>query len=169
MAITIRSVSTDDAEAFLELCRCLDHETTFMMLEPGERTMSVETQERVLRSFLESSTSQLLVAVDGTTLVGFASARGGDCRRGAHKGHVVIGLLQRYTGQGIGALLLEGLEARAREAGLHRLELTVMSHNERAIALYRKRGFSVEGTLRDSLSVDGNYVDELMMGKLLAR
>ncbi len=35
--ITIRPIEEADAQAFLHLCTTLDHETTFMMLEPGER------------------------------------------------------------------------------------------------------------------------------------
>jgi RimJ/RimL family protein N-acetyltransferase len=42
-----------------------------------------------------------------------------------------------------------------------------MAHNERALALYRRLGFEVEGTRRDSVLVDGRYVDELTMAKLL--
>jgi lipid II:glycine glycyltransferase (peptidoglycan interpeptide bridge formation enzyme) len=33
----------------------------------------------------------------------------------------------------------------AIERGFHRLELTVNTHNERAIRLYKKMGFEVEG------------------------
>jgi|WetSurMetagenome_2_1015567.scaffolds.fasta_scaffold1354231_2 hypothetical protein len=33
-----------------------------------------------------------------------------------------------------------------RQRGLHRLELTVMTHNYPALALQHKRGFDIEGT-----------------------
>jgi RimJ/RimL family protein N-acetyltransferase len=59
------------------------------------------------------------------------------------------------------------LEKWAAERQLYRLELTVMTHNERAIRLYRRLGFEIEGTKRDSLWVDGSYVDEYCMSKLL--
>jgi RimJ/RimL family protein N-acetyltransferase len=42
-----------------------------------------------------------------------------------------------------------------------------MAHNEAAIALYQKMGFMVEGTKRDSMRVNGQYVDELYMAKLI--
>jgi RimJ/RimL family protein N-acetyltransferase len=41
-----------------------------------------------------------------------------------------------------------------------------MAHNERALALYRRCGFEVEGTRRHSLLVDGRYVDELLLANL---
>jgi RimJ/RimL family protein N-acetyltransferase len=53
--------------------------------------------------------------------------------------------------------------------GISRLELTVMSDNEPALALYERAGYSLEGRKRDAIIVDGIGVDELVMGKPLAR
>ena len=58
------------------------------------------------------------------------------------------------------------LEAWADEHEITRLELTVMAHNERAQRLYLSRGFEIEGTKRNSMRVDGAYVDELYMAKV---
>ena len=46
-------------------------------------------------------------------------------------------------------------------------ELTVIAHNERAIGLYRKLGYDVDGTRRAAVVVDGELVDELWMAKVL--
>ena len=42
-----------------------------------------------------------------------------------------------------------------------------MTHNLNAIKLYEKVGFIKEGVKKNSLLVDGNYVDEYYMGKIL--
>jgi RimJ/RimL family protein N-acetyltransferase len=63
--------------------------------------------------------------------------------------------------------MLSKLEQWAEGIGIRRLELTVMTHNERAVGLYKKIGFEVEGLRKDSLYVDGRYVDEYSMAKLL--
>ena len=42
-----------------------------------------------------------------------------------------------------------------------------MSHNERAHRLYLSMGYRDEGVNRQSLFVDGEWVDEIMMSKLL--
>ena len=59
------------------------------------------------------------------------------------------------------------IEAHVRNAGMHRIELTVMAHNARAKRLYDAMGYFEEGVNRDSLFVDGRFVDEIMMAKLL--
>jgi RimJ/RimL family protein N-acetyltransferase len=79
----------------------------------------------------------------------------------------VVGIRHKFAGQGIGKKLFEALERWAVEHGLHRLELTVMCHNERAIRLYQKMGYNIEGVKQDSLRVDGRYVDEYYMAKIL--
>jgi RimJ/RimL family protein N-acetyltransferase len=156
-----------DAEKLLELSHQLDHETNFMMLEPGERRTTLAEQQARIRNILERDNCTLLVAEDKGKLIGFLSATGGEYQRIRHRAYLVIGILQAYTGQGIGARLFEALDSWAKEHGIHRLELTVMTHNTAAIALYKKMGFDVEGTKRQSMQIDGQYVDELFMGKLM--
>jgi RimJ/RimL family protein N-acetyltransferase len=56
--------------------------------------------------------------------------------------------------------------AWAPRAGVKRLELTVHTANARAVALYQRLGFAIEGTRRCSLRVDGKYVDEYSMALL---
>ncbi len=109
----------------------------------------------------------MLVADTGGELAGYVEARGGSFRRNRPTAHVVIAIRQSYAGRGLGGRLLTELEAWARAHGIHRLELTVMTHNERAVALYRKTGYEVEGTRREALVVDGRPVDELWMAKLV--
>jgi hypothetical protein len=46
-------------------------------------------------------------------------------------------------------------------------DATGMTHNQRAIGLYTKMGYHVEGTREAALLVDNQLVDELWMPKLL--
>ncbi|GAP13838.1 acetyltransferase [Longilinea arvoryzae] len=164
----LRPIREEDAGAFLALCRQLDEETHFMMLEPGERTTTVEQQQDRIRQVLKRENQIILVAEDAEKLVGYISGMGGDYRRNEKTVHIVIGILQSYTGQGIGKRFFQALEEWAVQHDLHRLELTVMTHNQRGIALYQRMGFEVEGVKRDDLFVDGGYIDQYMMAKLLS-
>jgi RimJ/RimL family protein N-acetyltransferase len=49
---------------------------------------------------------------------------------------------------------------------LHRIELDVYTANERAIHVYQKVGFQVEGTRRQAMYKHGRYQDVLVMGLL---
>jgi RimJ/RimL family protein N-acetyltransferase len=92
---------------------------------------------------------------------------GGRFARNKGTVYIVIGILERFTGQGLGTALFECMEQWARDRKLHRLELSVMVHNQRGVGLYQKMGFGIEGVRRDSLLVSGSYVDEYYMAKLI--
>jgi RimJ/RimL family protein N-acetyltransferase len=52
------------------------------------------------------------------------------------------------------------------QRNLHRVALSVIAWNERAIRSYEKVGFVVEGLLRDDLFFDGRYHDQIVMSML---
>ncbi|CAH0344389.1 GNAT family protein [Bacillus sp. CECT 9360] len=49
---------------------------------------------------------------------------------------------------------------------LNRLQLEVFSHNIRGIKSYEKAGFKKEGIIRQSLYINNQYSDEIIMGML---
>lgn len=168
----IRTISEDDAAAFLALNHALDCETTFMMQEPDERTTTLAEQHAIIQRILSQPNSTLFVVEDSAlpaadALVGYLAAMGGQYRRNRHSAHIIIGVRQSHAGQGLGTRLFEALDGWARAVGLHRLDLTVMARNAAGVALYRKMGFVDEGVRRHSLRVGGAWVDELYMVRLL--
>jgi len=63
--------------------------------------------------------------------------------------------------------MLEYLIEWAKAAGFEKIQLEVFSTNQRAIALYRKYGFEIEGVPRRAFKILGEYVDGWFMGKFL--
>jgi RimJ/RimL family protein N-acetyltransferase len=49
---------------------------------------------------------------------------------------------------------------------LNRIQLHVAVDNEGAVAVYKKAGFTIEGTLREAMYHDGRYCDFYVMGLL---
>ena len=165
--IRIREVEEADAEALIALHMALDHETAFMLFEPGERSPDVEAERDRIRSVRSRSNQTLLVADKGDRLVGYIAVLGGSSRRNRHVGHLVIGVLEAFSGQGIGGALLDAACHWATSTHLHRLELTVMAHNQRAIRLYERKEFLREGIRSRSLRIGDAWIDEIFMARLL--
>ena len=163
----IRTIRISDAEQFLNLCKQLDAETKFMLLEPSERKTTLEEQRDQINNLLRQENQTILVAEQDNHLIGYLEATGGTFKRSRHSAYLVIGILQDFAGQGIGMQLFQRLEEWAQQKHIHRLELTVMTHNTAGIALYKKQGFATEGSRRHSLLINGQYVDEFSMSKLL--
>lgn len=166
----IREVEVDDAEQLLSLHKQLDYETEFMLYEADERLTTLEEQKSVMANFCASDSKVILVAVDKCTdkIMAYTAGVGSDLKRNGHQLYCIIGVLQEYSGKGVGRKLLTELETWARCQKLHRLELTVMEHNTRAVSLYKSFGFETEGVKRHSLKISGKYINELLMSKLLS-
>jgi RimJ/RimL family protein N-acetyltransferase len=167
MTARIRAAVPADAAALLELKQRLDRETSFMMFEAGEREASVRDLAADLARAARSGNSVVIVADAGDHLAGYVELAGGVFRRSRATAHVVIGVRQDASRAGVGAALLRQAIHWASGRDLHRLELTVMAHNHRAIRLYQRMGFSLEGRRKQCLIVDGQFVDELTMAAIL--
>jgi RimJ/RimL family protein N-acetyltransferase len=164
----IRLASLDDATALLALQHRLDAQSPFMLLEPGEREQ-VPAQLRARLHAQARGASFDLIAEDEESgrAVGWLSVEVLPFRRARYTGYLVIGVDTAAAGRGIGRGLLAAAEREASARELRRLELTVMTGNLRALGLYLRSGFRVEGLRHRALVRDGTAIDEYYMGKLL--
>jgi putative acetyltransferase len=81
-----------------------------------------------------------------------------------------MGVQAAWHRKGVGsALLAAAIDIADNWYGLARLELSVYTDNEGAIALYKKYGFEIEGTLRAYALRDGAFVDTYTMARLRTR
>ena len=69
--------------------------------------------------------------------------------------------------RGVGRALLEATVDEARRRSCRKLRLRVLATNMPARALYGAAGFVVEGVLREEFRIDGAYVDDVLMARLL--
>ncbi|MEU5978840.1 GNAT family N-acetyltransferase [Streptomyces sp. NPDC047315] len=70
-------------------------------------------------------------------------------------------------GRGVGRALLRAVCDEARRQGATRITLRVLGHNAPARALYEAEGFVVEGVLPGEFLLEGEYVDDVCMGRAL--
>jgi RimJ/RimL family protein N-acetyltransferase len=166
--LVFRQVTEDDARDLMELNKQLDIDSEYMLYEPNERSVTEEQQTMMIKNMLNSANSTIFVGVDDGKLVGHLTVLGGGTNRIRHRAHIVIGIINAYTGRGIGSRLFEAVEHWRTSTDLSRLELTVMTHNERAIQLYKRLGFEIEGIKQNSMRINNRFVDEYYMGKIYA-
>ncbi len=165
-SMKIREAIESDSGGMIELFYKLDSETKYMMMEPGERNFTVDDQAKQIKSFSEANNMIMVVALVKGVVSGFLVASSGTANRNRHSASMIIGVAKNHWGQGIGTSLIEYMEDWARSFSMHRIEFTVVETNAAARSLYRKCGYIEEGVKRDSLKVDGKYVNEIYMSKL---
>ena len=169
-ACTIRRAEEADAELMVSYLKTVAGETPYLMVGPEDIDWTAEEQAgRIRRWNAAPDKLRLMAEVDGE-LAGVAIVYGsGGQRRLRHRCEVDITLYRKFWGMGIGTALLDELLAAAGYAGYEQAELTVVSGNAPAIALYRKLGFETVGTIPRAMKYsDGSYADFLLMVKPLA-
>ncbi len=163
--IHVRKATDQDAVKLAKLLEEVDRTSEYMLWEAGERKITAEKQSRFIAEVNQSDNSTILVAEQDEALVGYLFAIGGRAKRNKHSAYLVIGISQNHRGKGIGTKLFEALERWAENHHIRRLELTVVIENDAAIRLYKKFGFEIEGTKRNSLYIKGKFMDEYYMSK----
>jgi L-phenylalanine/L-methionine N-acetyltransferase len=87
--------------------------------------------------------------------------------RRRHAGYVGLVVHEKWHAKGVGTALMKALiEVADKWLNLTRLELTVFVDNERAVRLYKKLGFIIEGTHKKFAFRDGEYADCYAMARV---
>jgi L-amino acid N-acyltransferase YncA len=139
----------------------------------ADRLATLETEERSAEERLAWLSARdgrhpvLVAEAEGRT-VGFGSLNVFNPRPAYdHVADFSIYVERSWRGRGVGKVLLEALEARARAIGFHKLVLAAFPFNAAGMALYSRAGFRVVGTCREQGLLDGRWVDTVLMEKLL--
>ena len=160
--ISIRRATPEDASAMTAL---MSEEAVY-----GNLLQLPHPSEATWRERLEakSSTGDVqLVALAKGQLVAMAGLHANPHIRRRHAMHLGMAVTVPAQGKGVGSALMAALIDYAdRWVAVMRIELTVFTDNERAIALYRKFGFVQEGIFRAYGLRDGRYQDVLAMARL---
>ena len=167
--ITLRRATTKDAAAF---ARIMGDPGIYPNLMQVPYTNAEIWHARLTEGLAPGKTDLLLVAErgdgDAGQVVGTAGLHPmGTALRRRHVALLGISVATEAQGQGVGTALMQGLcDYADRWMQVLRIELDVYTDNARAIGLYRKFGFEIEGTRRCFALRDGVYVDSHTMGRL---
>ena len=112
----------------------------------------------------------LVAEIEGEVVATAGLHPAGAAVRRRHAMTLGISVTRQAQGKGVGQALMQALCDYADNwAGVLRIELTVFDDNARAIALYRKFGFDIEGTHRGFAMRNGVYATALTMARLHPR
>jgi putative acetyltransferase len=162
MDIVIRRALPTDYEAFAS-------SLGDPLVYPGTLQLPYPSPEMWRKRLAEMpDTDILLVATSNGEVVGHAGLHSvGKSQRRAHAMMLGITVSAEWQGKGIGRMLMKALlDVADGWLNIFRIELSVFTDNERAIALYREFGFEIEGTHRAYALRDGRYVDGYSMARI---
>lgn len=162
--LIVRNPTSQDAQRMIEVMRAVVAEGPYTLTEPDEFEWNVMNKRQDISESLRNPGQLALVAEVNGEVVGFLEFVNGRRRRTQHSGSLSIFIQHGFREIGIGSLLIKTLLKWARLAPLiEKVTLAVFSTNIRAIAVYQKLGFLVEGRCPRDMKIDGEYVDSVLM------
>ena len=158
-----RRASPDDAAALVRLRS--DPQVFAGLLQTPYP--SIEAWRKNLEQQTEQNDGLPLLAIDNGEVIASGGIHGLGTRiRRRHVAGLGICVAAQRQKQGVGSEMMRRLlDWSDNWAGYLRIELNVYTDNERAIALYRRFGFEMEGTHRGHALRDGVYVDTHTMAR----
>jgi RimJ/RimL family protein N-acetyltransferase len=96
-------------------------------------------------------------------VVGIARVLKGELEMKKHTGIFRTWIHPESQGLGIGKQVMNYTLRWGRTNNLHKLWLTVFSGNEKAVMVYEKAGFIIEGRQKNQAIIDDKFEDEIFM------
>ena len=171
--VTLRPVRAEDADLIAAIIRGDDEiaRLTGSVHTTGESLMTLPLAElrEVYGRWAVADDRVVLAVIDRVSegLVGEVMLAGWDEGNRSCWFRILLGAAGRSRGLGTEATRLV-VDHGFRVLGLHRITLEVFASNPRARHVYEKLGFVHEGTGREALLFDGEWVDVHFMAVLAA-
>lgn len=164
--IEVRPATLRDAKAIAEI-HASSSQAAFKALFPGEQapTLSVEKGLAFWRDAIEFAEPQVLVAVEGTQVIGFVGFdRSRDKGTPNTMGEIwAIYVAASHWGQGVGLALWDAARDGLVDEGCTKVSIWVPLGNERALRFHDLAGFKREMTTIKTVPMGAAKVEEIRM------
>jgi RimJ/RimL family protein N-acetyltransferase len=158
---TLRPARPTDGRGLARLFADVRSEGRWLITAPG--AVSEPSESFWISEMIRAAEHLVLVAEADGEVVGNILVSVDRGVSTEHIGTLSITIADEWRDVGIGTVLVETAQRWAREHGLRKLSLGVFPENERAIAVYTKRGFVREGLRRQQYRSGHAFRDEVLM------
>ena len=164
--LVIRVARESDAEAYLNLGKSIMDEAIYSLTQSEELNLTIDQEKEWIGAAFKNINHLILIADLDGEIVGQLDFSNGHRKRIAHTGGFGMGVCKSHRGLGIGSMLLKSLIDWAQlNPTIEKINLCVHQTNDRAIEIYKKHGFQVEGRRTKDLKYSSSdYVDTILMG-----
>jgi L-amino acid N-acyltransferase YncA len=163
---SIREARPEDAAAIARILNRIIEARTFTVFDT---LFSIEAERAYIEAFPERGVFLVAVRERDQQVVGFQSM---EPFAGWTHAFDHVGVLGTYVDldcrrQGIAKRLFPATFEAARRKGYRKIFTYIRADNPAALATYRHHGFTIVGTARGHARIDGQYVDEVVVERML--
>lgn len=164
--VRIRPATADDAAGIVGVLNPIIAARTYTVFDTP---LTVEAERAFITSFPPRGVFHIAVDEAAGEIVGLQNVEPvADFTHALdHVGSIATYVQLTRRRQGIATRLFEATFAAAREKGYEKAFTLVRADNPVALATYVRQGFRVIGRAERHAKIDGRYVDELLIERLL--
>ncbi|MGT2933891.1 GNAT family N-acetyltransferase [Streptococcus catagoni] len=166
--VTIEEATTADASQLLSCLGQIIEETDYISDTELVASADLSFMEQFIEEQLQAQDRICLLVKVDDKVVGLVNLEAGQKESDSHIADLFIAIREGYQGYGLGSdLMALAVDWAEYSPQIKKLELEVQKRNTRALKLYEKFGFEIEGTRKKSAKTkNGEFLDLYLMGKV---
>ncbi len=166
--VVLREATKKDAQAIIDFYNLVGGETVYLSFGKNEYKVDVKQQENMIETTNSSNNNTMILATINEEIIGIGTISSNQKKKGKHVGILGIVITDKYCNLGLGKLMMDELINWCKGNDItKKITLVVSQDNPRAIALYEKCGFEIEGILKNEIYIDGDFFNLVSMGMII--
>lgn len=164
--VIICEANVADAERVLSTLNTILRETDYII---ESQPLSLDDMVSFIADRQNRPNELCLIAKIDSEVIGILNIASSTLYQMDHIGDLFIAIKERYVGNGLGQAMVDmAIDWSKQSDIIRRLELTVQKRNKRAIHVYEKFGFEIEGTKERGIKTkNGEFLDLYLMSKMI--
>ena len=166
MDLIVRDVAVSDAEGIIAILNPIIEARIYTAFD---RPFSADAEREYVKAFPARGVWKVAVQTSDLRLVGFQVLEpfGPYTSAFDHVGTLGSYVALDVRRQGVARRLFAATFEAARQKGYEKISTFVRADNPAALAAYVAHGFHPIGTARNHAKIDGRYIDEIIIEKML--
>lgn len=146
--LLVKEAQENEADKLIQYVNRISKETSFLSFDSQVNKISINNEKKNIRKCRDSEHHVLLIGWLKDEIVGYLAFRSNLWQRLRNAGEFAFSVSKKNWGLGIGSQIMQSLlEWAGKSNAIKTIEFRVRSDNKRAIAVYRKLGFTKKRSL----------------------
>ncbi len=164
LKLTIDKAYPSDALEIVNFLNKVAGQTDFLTFALNSFPFSVEEEKNIIKECLDTNNCLMLLGKINKEVVSQLFLQRSSQQRLLHNGDIAISVCESYWGNSIAQNILLLAIKWAKDHAITKLQLQVRTDNKKAIYLYQKLGFCIEGTITRAIKINDTYFSDYIMG-----
>ena len=166
LAISVRPATPEDAPGIIQVFNPIIESGAYTAFDTP---FTVEAEKSYIEELSPRSIFNVAVSIQDNQILGFQSMEpfANYTRAFDHVGVLGTYVDLGHLRQGIATRLFEVSLNEAKEKGYTKIFTYIRADNPGSLAAYQAQGFSVVGTAKNQVRINGFYIDEIIVERIL--